>query len=64
MLLGGLRPTAGGSSLFGSTARYEESLRRVGAVIKSPAFYPYMSRRQNLEYFRFISGIASSRPLR
>ena len=36
MLLGVLRPTAGSFRLFGSTARHEESLRRVGAVIESP----------------------------
>ena len=60
MLLGVLRPTAGSFRLFGSAARHEESLRRIGAVIESPAFYPYMSGRQNLEYFRFISGHGSS----
>ena len=60
MLLGLLRPTAGSFRLFGSAARHEELLRRVGAIIESPAFYPYMSGRQNLEYFRFISGRGSS----
>ena len=59
MLLGVLRPTAGSFQLFGSTEGHEESLRRVGAVIESPAFYPYLSGRQNLEYFRFISGRGS-----
>ena len=59
MLLGLLKPTAGSFSLFGSTARHRASLRRVGAIIESPAFYPYMSGRQNLEYFRFISGRGS-----
>ena len=47
--------------LLGSAARHEESLRRVGAIVESPAFYPYMSGRQNLEYFRFISGRGSSK---
>ena len=60
MLLGLLRPTAGSFRLFGSSEGHEESLRRVGAIIESPAFYPYMSGRQNLEYFRFISGRGSS----
>ncbi len=60
MLLGVLRPTAGSFRLFGSSNRHEESLRRVGAIIESPAFYPYMSGRKNLEYFRFISGRGSS----
>ena len=56
MLLGLLRPTAGNFSLFGSTARHEESLRRIGAVIETPAFYPYLSGRGNLAYFQLISG--------
>ena len=60
ILLGVLRPTSGRFNLFGWTARHEESLRRVGAAIESQAFYPYMLGRQNLEYFRFISGRGSS----
>ena len=56
MLLGLLRPTAGNFSLFGSTAGHEESLRRIGAVIETPAFYPYLSGRGNLAYFQLISG--------
>ena len=59
MLLGLLRPTSGTFRLFGSAERHEESLRRVGAIVESPAFYPHMSGRQNLEYFRFISGRGS-----
>ena len=59
MLLGVLRPTAGSFSLFGSTARREESLRRVGAVIESPAMYPHLTGRQNLAYFQLISGRGS-----
>ena len=56
MLLGLLRPTAGSFKLFGSADRHEESLRRVGAIIESPSFYPYLSGRQNLQYFQLISG--------
>lgn len=59
MLLGLLRPTSGSFSLFGSTGRHEESLRRVGAVIESPALYPYLTGRQNLAYFQLISGRGS-----
>ena len=40
MLLGVLRPTSGSFRLFGSTGPHREALRRVGAVIESPAFYP------------------------
>ena len=59
MLLGVLRPTAGSFRLFGVAGRHQESRRRIGAIIENPAFYPYMSGRQNLEYFRFISGRGS-----
>ena len=40
MLLGLVRPTAGGFSLFGSSDGLEEALHRVGAIIESPTFYP------------------------
>ena len=55
MLLGLVRPTSGGFSLFGSSAGLEESLHRVGAIIESPSFYPYLTGRQNLLYFQGIS---------
>ena len=60
MLLGLLRPTAGSFSLFGSAAPHEQSLRRVGAVIEAPSFYPYLSGRQNLACFQLISGGGSA----
>ena len=56
LLLGLLRPTSGTFSLFGTGNRHEESLRRVGAIIESPSFYPYLSGLQNLKYFQMISG--------
>lgn len=54
MLLGLVRPTSGTFSLFGSTAGLEESLRRVGAIIEYPSFYPYLTGRENLLYFQGI----------
>ena len=54
MLLGLVRPTSGTFSLFGSSAGLEESLRRVGAIIEYPSFYPYLSGRENLRYFQGI----------
>ena len=54
MLLGLVRPTSGSFTLFGSTGGLEESLRRVGAIIEYPAFYPYLTGRENLLYFRGI----------
>ncbi len=56
MLLGLVRPTSGSFSLFGSTDNLEAALHRVGAIIESPSFYPYLTGRQNLLYFQGISG--------
>ena len=63
LLLGLLRPTSGTLRLFGSNERHEESLRRVGAIIESPSFYPYLSGINNLKYFQMISGGGSKEEL-
>ena len=56
MLLGLVRPSSGSISLFGNDAGpTKEALRRVGAIVESPAFYPYLSGRDNLRYFQGIS---------
>ena len=60
MLLGLVRPTSGGFNLFGSSDGLEATLHRVGAIIESPSFYPYLTGRQNLLYFQGISGRGSS----
>ena len=54
MLLGLVRPTSGSFSLFGSSEDIEQSLRRIGAIIEFPAFYPYLTGRENLQYFQGI----------
>jgi len=61
MILGLIAPTAGSIELFGR--RLEENrwavLRRVGAVVEAPAFYPYLSGWDNLEALaRAIGGIS------
>jgi ABC-2 type transport system ATP-binding protein len=49
MLLGLIRPTAGQIDFFGlGSGRRKEALARVGAIIEIPAFYPYLSGRDNL----------------
>jgi ABC-2 type transport system ATP-binding protein len=49
MLLGLIRPTAGsGSILGGSLAEPPTYLRKVGALIEAPAFYPQLSGQDNL----------------
>ena len=49
MLLGLIEPTSGSVSLFGTGSEQQlAELARVGAIIESPAFYPFMSGRANL----------------
>ena len=59
MLLGLVRPTAGSFTLFGQSPEgggLDRQLHRIGALIETPSFYPYMSGRNNLAYFQGISG--------
>ena len=48
MLLGLIRPTAGTARVLGLAPGAPEGLARVGALVESPAFYPYLSGRDNL----------------
>jgi ABC-2 type transport system ATP-binding protein len=51
MLLGLIRPTAGHAFLFGMDNQYQlpSILRRTGAIVETPIFYPYLSGRDNLK---------------
>ncbi len=60
MILGLIAPTSGRIELFGHNLHDDMwgVLRRVGAVIEEPAFYPYLSGWDNLEALaRAIGGI-------
>ncbi len=48
LVLGLIRPTEGSSTVLGAPAGSPDALRRVGAVVEAPAFYPYLSGRNNL----------------
>jgi ABC-type multidrug transport system ATPase subunit len=54
MLLGLVHPTSGEARIFGDPARHPATLRRVGAMVVTPTFYPYLSGRANLKYFQGI----------
>jgi len=58
MLLGLVRPTAGSAEVFSHDIRRDLStaLQRVGAIVETPAFYPYMSGTDNLRIFARIDG--------
>jgi ABC-2 type transport system ATP-binding protein len=51
--------TEGDISLFNvnSPEALNKERRRIGSIIETPSFYPHMSARQNLEYYRIQRGI-------
>ncbi len=64
MILGLVAPTSGSIELFGRNFKDDRwaALRRVGAIIEEPAFYPYLSGYDNLEALaRAIGGIPRGR---
>ena len=56
LILGLIKPTAGSIQLFGKDVRgmHLAALRRIGALVESPAFYPDLSGRANLRFFQGI----------
>ena len=62
MLLGLAEATSGSIFVLGSSIPFEigEALPRVGALVEGPAFYPYLSGRDNLA--RFDSADSSADP--
>jgi ABC-type multidrug transport system ATPase subunit len=61
MLLGLIRPTSGVASVLGRSSGNPESLARVGALVESPAFYPYLSGRDNLRVIARYAGVPKER---
>lgn len=60
MLLGLVHPSSGEARIFGDPARHPATLRRVGAMVETPTFYPYLSGRSNLRYFQGVGGRGSA----
>ncbi len=58
LMLGLLAPSAGHVELFGldTRAHLPEALRRTGAVLEGPSFYPHLSGRDNLRVWGGLSG--------
>jgi ABC-type multidrug transport system ATPase subunit len=61
MLLGLVRPTSGGALVLGAPPGSPESLVRVGALIESPTFYPFLSGRDNLRVLARYSAVSETR---
>lgn len=56
ILLGLVKPSSGTASVLGEAPGTPSSLFRIGALIESPAFYPYLSGRDNLKVLALRSG--------
>lgn len=61
MLLGLVWPTAGRVELFGHDVAYPGQLRaalqRIGAIVEQPAFYPFLTGRENLAGVATFAGL-------
>ena len=58
MLLGLISPSAGSGEVLGADlGQPQHFLHRVGAMIESPAFYPALSGKRNLEVLARLGGI-------
>jgi ABC-2 type transport system ATP-binding protein len=61
MLAGLTKPTSGTARITGHQLGSFKSLARVGCLIESPAFYPYLTGRDNLQVVADYAGVPRSR---
>jgi ABC-type multidrug transport system ATPase subunit len=61
MLLGLVRPTSGSALVLGAAPGSPEGLSRIGALIETPSFYPFLSGRNNLRVLARHAGVPESR---
>src|SRR4030095_6765115 len=61
MLLGLVRPTSGFALVLGARPGSPPSLARVGALIETPAFYPFLSGRDHLRVLARDAGAPEAR---
>jgi ABC-type multidrug transport system ATPase subunit len=61
MLSGLLHPTSGSAIVAGAAPGSSASLARLGAMVETPAFYPYLSGRDNLRVMARYCGFAENR---
>jgi ABC-2 type transport system permease protein len=57
MLVGLVKPTAGAATVLGMPAWHPAGLARTGTLIEAPAFYPYLSGRDNLRALARRAGV-------
>lgn len=61
MLLSTINPTSGSWKWFGKEGTDTDTLKRIGAIIEQPNFYPYLSAEKNLEIVAAIKGAPTQR---
>jgi ABC-type multidrug transport system ATPase subunit len=61
MLLGLVRPTSGQATVLGAPPGSPQGLARIGALVETPAFYPYLSGRDNLRVLARHAGVSEHR---
>src|SRR5438094_5978492 len=61
LLSGLLHPTSGTAIVAGASPGSPASLARMGAMVETPAFYPYLSGRDNLRVVARYAGVPKSR---
>jgi len=60
MLLGLARPSSGTARILGGRPGSPAVLRRVGALVEGPGFYPYLSGRDNLRVLARYRGVGGT----
>src|SRR5437764_693062 len=61
MLVGLIRPTSGTATVAGHAPGDPKGLARIGSLIESPGFYPYLSGRENLRVIADMASISQKR---
>src|SRR5712691_6122679 len=61
MLVGLIKPTSGTAEVAGAAPGTQASLTRIGAIIETPAFYPYLSGYDNLRLIAMLCGVPMKR---
>lgn len=61
IVLNVVNKTSGDYEWFGGTMQTHDALKKVGAIIERPNFYPYMTAKENLELVCKIKGINYSK---
>lgn len=61
MVLNVVNKTSGSYSWFGGKLETHQALKKVGAIIERPNFYPYMTAKENLELVCKIKGVSNNK---